>query len=184
MYTVKIDHEPAREGNCKAEFVLPFLPSTGLVVQWNETVYRPNYGNRCGSVEVSHEVVILDKVYCIVGKRFGDTESYFVCSASDYSRKEVVLEYYLQVRLEKEPEGGFSAIGINLPGCASCGKDRDSAIKNIREAFIGCLLSYHELGETIPWTPVEIDCDARRDGTLWEIVVTLKDLEEASKGSK
>lgn len=56
------------------------------------------------------------------------------------------------VRLEEEPEGGYSAFVLYLPGCASQGETKEEAMQNIEEAFLGCIESYEEDGEPVPWT--------------------------------
>lgn len=65
--------------------------------------------------------------------------------------------------------GGFSAIALNLPGCASQGDTADEAIDNVREAAEGIIESYRDDKTEVPWllkyeTPrwteiVEIDLD-------------------------
>jgi len=45
----------------------------------------------------------------------------------------------LTVILREEPEGGYSAQRVELPGAISQGEDRKQAIANIREAIEGYL---------------------------------------------
>jgi predicted RNase H-like HicB family nuclease len=61
----------------------------------------------------------------------------------------------LRIVLEPSEEGGFTATVPSLPGCISEGRDREEAIKNIREA-IGLYLEvveddsqFSELAETV-----------------------------------
>ena len=48
------------------------------------------------------------------------------------------------VILREEPEGGFSAQVIELPGCISQGENREETLKNIREAIEGYLEAFPE----------------------------------------
>jgi predicted RNase H-like HicB family nuclease len=48
------------------------------------------------------------------------------------------------VILREEPEGGYSAQCIELPGAISQGKTRKQAITNIREAIEGYLEAFPE----------------------------------------
>jgi predicted RNase H-like HicB family nuclease len=48
------------------------------------------------------------------------------------------------VILREEPEGGYSAQCIELPGAISQGKTRKQAIANIREAIEGYLEAFPE----------------------------------------
>jgi predicted RNase H-like HicB family nuclease len=41
----------------------------------------------------------------------------------------------IRVELTHEPDGAWSAVCPELPGCASCGDTRDEALANIREAI-------------------------------------------------
>ena len=41
----------------------------------------------------------------------------------------------LRILLEPSEEGGFTATVPSLPGCISEGRDREEALKNIREAI-------------------------------------------------
>lgn len=45
----------------------------------------------------------------------------------------------------------YMAVAADLPGCVSEGGTFDGAIANIREAFVGCALTYLENGGKIPW---------------------------------
>ncbi len=48
------------------------------------------------------------------------------------------------VMLREEPEGGYSAQCIELPGAISQGKDRKEALTNIKEAIEGYLEAFPE----------------------------------------
>jgi len=48
------------------------------------------------------------------------------------------------VILREEPEGGYSAQVIELPGCISQGENREETLKNIREAIEGYLEAFPE----------------------------------------
>ncbi|MEM3638903.1 MAG: type II toxin-antitoxin system HicB family antitoxin [Candidatus Micrarchaeaceae archaeon] len=48
------------------------------------------------------------------------------------------------VILREEPEGGYSAQVVELPGCISQGENREETIKNIREAIEGYLEAFPE----------------------------------------
>ena len=48
------------------------------------------------------------------------------------------------VILREEPEGGYSAQCIELPGAISQGENREQAINNIREAIEGYLEAFPE----------------------------------------
>jgi predicted RNase H-like HicB family nuclease len=48
------------------------------------------------------------------------------------------------VILREEPEGGYSAQCVELPGAISQGEDRKQAIANIREAIEGYLEAFPE----------------------------------------
>ena len=45
----------------------------------------------------------------------------------------------------------YLAVAADLPGCASAGDTFDEATANLREAFVGCAMSYLENGGRIPW---------------------------------
>jgi predicted RNase H-like HicB family nuclease len=48
------------------------------------------------------------------------------------------------VILREEPEGGYSAQVVELPGCISQGETREETLKNIREAIEGYLEAFPE----------------------------------------
>ncbi|MEM3464297.1 MAG: type II toxin-antitoxin system HicB family antitoxin [Candidatus Bathyarchaeia archaeon] len=48
------------------------------------------------------------------------------------------------VILREEPEGGYSAQVVELPGCISQGENREETLKNIREAIEGYLEAFPE----------------------------------------
>ena len=58
----------------------------------------------------------------------------------------------------KDTESGrFTVLATRLPGCVSEGDTVSEAIENIREAFIGAVESYRELGIDIPWENVQFE---------------------------
>jgi len=48
------------------------------------------------------------------------------------------------VILREEPDGGYSAQIVELPGCISQGENREQALVNIREAIEGYLEAFPE----------------------------------------
>lgn len=65
--------------------------------------------------------------------------------------------YRCHICLIPEDDGTWSAIVLNLPGAASCGKSEEEALENVREAIVGVIKSYLADDETIPW------CDSVSD---------------------
>ncbi len=59
--------------------------------------------------------------------------------------------YRLFVRLEREDDGGFSAVLSDLPGVASQGDTEEEALENVAEAFRAAFASYRDVGTPIPW---------------------------------
>ena len=55
--------------------------------------------------------------------------------------------------IHDDPDGGFWAEAVNLPGAASQGDTAHEAVLNLREAFTGVVESYLDRGEAIPWVP-------------------------------
>jgi antitoxin HicB len=55
-----------------------------------------------------------------------------------------------RVLLNKEPEGGYTAIVPTLPGCITYGESTEEAIANVREAIELYLESLVAHGELIP----------------------------------
>ena len=65
----------------------------------------------------------------------------------EYSRCQFVVEVKglkFTVILREEPEGGYSAQVVELPGCISQGETREETLKNIREAIEGYLEAFLE----------------------------------------
>lgn len=73
--------------------------------------------------------------------------------------------YECRVLLCPEPDGGFSAHALRLPGVVSQGENEAEALKNISEAFHGAVSVYLKGSRDIPWEDVEInrqgDCRER-----------------------
>ncbi len=70
------------------------------------------------------------------------------------------------------PQGCFVYVP-GLPGCASQGDTIEEALENIREALKGCMESYLEHDEVIPWVRNE-DKSLREDSDdpaneVWEL---------------
>jgi predicted RNase H-like HicB family nuclease len=77
--------------------------------------------------------------------------------------------YRCHVLLQKEEDGRWSAIVLNLPGAGSCGDSEAEALANVREAVAGAIQSYLESGEEIPWKDslaADIRDDARHKWIL------------------
>ncbi|HLD43772.1 MAG TPA: type II toxin-antitoxin system HicB family antitoxin [Candidatus Nanoarchaeia archaeon] len=55
-----------------------------------------------------------------------------------------------RVVIEQDEEGMFVAECPTLPGCLSQGKSRSEAVKNIRDAMRGYLISLKKHNEAIP----------------------------------
>lgn len=66
--------------------------------------------------------------------------------------------YRICVAIIQEEEGDYSALGLNLPGCVSCGETAEEALENFRESAQEVLASYIDAGEEIPWEPVKNEC--------------------------
>lgn len=60
-------------------------------------------------------------------------------------------QVFLDVSIEKDNDGVFSAIVENLPGCGSCGQTEEEAIKNLEESVSGVIEDYQAEGEEVPW---------------------------------
>ncbi len=54
------------------------------------------------------------------------------------------------VKLEPQPEGGYTVSVPALPGCISEGETIDETLRNIQEAIEGCLISMVKRGKEIP----------------------------------
>ena len=55
-----------------------------------------------------------------------------------------------KIRLQKEPEGGYTVSVPTLPGCITYGKDIDEAIAMAKEAIELYIESLVESGEEVP----------------------------------
>ena len=62
-----------------------------------------------------------------------------------------------RVLLCPEPEGGYSAHALRLPGVVSQGDSVTEALENIKEAFRGAIAVYQEDNQEIPWEEIAID---------------------------
>ena len=71
-------------------------------------------------------------------------------SARKPSPREITWTLRLLAGLNKEG-GEFVSYCLSLPGAVSCGSTRKEALENLREAVVGCILSYREAGQGIPW---------------------------------
>ncbi|RTK97735.1 MAG: hypothetical protein EKK64_00540 [Neisseriaceae bacterium] len=69
--------------------------------------------------------------------------------------KSIYIENYgnvlLNISIEKDNDGVYSAIILNLPGCGSCGETEQEAILNAQEAVSGVIEDYQENNERVPW---------------------------------
>jgi len=59
-------------------------------------------------------------------------------------------QFTYKIRLQKEPEGGYTVIVPILPGCITYGENIDDAIVNAKEAVELYIESLVEHGEEIP----------------------------------
>ncbi|MFN4073287.1 MAG: toxin-antitoxin system HicB family antitoxin [Thermus sp.] len=75
------------------------------------------------------------------------------------------LEYYLNLKypvlLVPEPEGGFTALVPDLPGCVSVGETAEEALKNVDEARQLWLETAYEHGDDIPLPASEREYSGR-----------------------
>jgi len=55
------------------------------------------------------------------------------------------------VILREEPEGGYSAQCVELPGAISQGENRKQALTNMREAIEGYLEAFPEALDQLKW---------------------------------
>lgn len=60
-----------------------------------------------------------------------------------------------QVLLHKDEDGWWVAEVPSLPGCASQGRTRDEALRNIKEAIEGHTEAMRAAGETVPGDPLD-----------------------------
>ena len=60
------------------------------------------------------------------------------------------------VTLQKEPEGGYVARCLELPGALSQGETKEEALTNVKEAVLTILDMMREQGEPVPTQPAEI----------------------------
>ncbi len=60
------------------------------------------------------------------------------------------MDYQFNVMFRPEPEGGFTAIVLSLPGCVSYGKSLAEAQRMIQDAIDGYIESLRKHHEPIP----------------------------------
>jgi antitoxin HicB len=61
-----------------------------------------------------------------------------------------MAQYTYKIRLQKEPEGGYTVVVPSLPGCITYGENIDDAIAMAKEAVELYIESLVEHGEKIP----------------------------------
>lgn len=62
----------------------------------------------------------------------------------------------LHIVLQKDPEGGYVARCLELPGALSQGETEEEAEANIRDAFLTVLDMMREQGDAMPISPAEV----------------------------
>src|SRR4030042_2494628 len=65
--------------------------------------------------------------------------------------------YECRVLLCPEPDGGYSAHAIRLPGVVSQGETEEAALANVADAFQEVIRSYMEDDGTIPWSDSDME---------------------------
>lgn len=65
--------------------------------------------------------------------------------------------YECRVLLCPEPNGGYSAFAMRLPGVVSEGETIEEALGNIADAFQAAVQTYLDSSESIPWSNVELE---------------------------
>ena len=78
--------------------------------------------------------------------------------------------YECQAVLCPEEDGGFSAHVANLPGVVSQGETQDDALTNLREAFVGAIETYREMGMEIPWSDKDLSFCGENCQRRWILV--------------
>lgn len=78
--------------------------------------------------------------------------------------------YRCHVCLVPEEDGQFSAIVLNLPGAASCGKTESEALANVEESICGLIEVYKETGDPIPWKDYRSEDIPSGTKTQWIMV--------------
>ncbi|MDM7325204.1 MAG: toxin-antitoxin system HicB family antitoxin [Thermus sp.] len=75
------------------------------------------------------------------------------------------LEYYLNLKypvlLVPEPEGGYTALIPDLPGCVSVGETPEETLANVEEARTLWLEAAYEYGDEIPLPSTEREYSGR-----------------------
>ena len=91
--------------------------------------------------------------------RFGSPTE--VLERTDWEKFVDANVFECRVLLCPEPEGGYSAHALRLPGVVSQGDSIAEALENITEAFRGAISVYQEGNQGIPWEQITIDRPAR-----------------------
>jgi predicted RNase H-like HicB family nuclease len=78
--------------------------------------------------------------------------------------------YRCHICLVPEEDGQFSAIVLNLPGAASCGKSESDALANVKESVRGLIAVYEEHGDPIPWKDYRSEEIPNGAKTQWILV--------------
>ena len=60
------------------------------------------------------------------------------------------------VALQKEPQGGYVARCLELPGALTQGETEDETLANMKDAILTIIDMMREQGEPIPTQPAEI----------------------------
>jgi predicted RNase H-like HicB family nuclease len=69
--------------------------------------------------------------------------------------------------VERDEDGQLFSFTPSLPGACSQGNSPEEALENLKEALAGCIESYKEAGERIPWIR---DVEAPPDAMMVEWV--------------
>lgn len=86
------------------------------------------------------------EVSVLEGSRGGETWH----SEGDWEKKDPGHRFRLFAVVEEE-DGLFISSTPSLPGAASQGRSLEEALDRLREAAAGCILSYRDAGQEIPW---------------------------------
>lgn len=75
---------------------------------------------------------------------------WLLCERQNYAAA-AKSTYVCVAAVHPDDDGGFWVEALNLPGCVSQGETVHEALRNIHDAFAGCVLSYLDDGAEIPW---------------------------------